>query len=177
MCFETSSNSSFTVFSSLLCVLLSFFSFACSPAEENDPCSPPEENAEYLQRTHSSLSSKGSSCTLPSRYKLCATAAFLQLLTMFWCEVVSYLKYVLVWHYLLGHQNNLDAFCSSLCLQNTYCFLLCFLPQGKRHATQLLWSNSRKNIKNFSSGQAREINKPQGIYHTYPSWTYGSKPL
>lgn len=33
-----------------------------------------------------------------------------------------------------------------------------------------------KNIKNFSSGQAREINKPQG-YHMYPSRTYGSKLL
>lgn len=89
----------------------------------------------------------------------------------------SYLQYVLVWHYLLEDQNNRDAFCSSLCLQNTYCFLLCFLPHRKGHASQLLYSNSRKNIENFSLGQPREINKPQGIYHMYPSGTYGSKLL
>lgn len=95
---------------------------------------------------------------------------------LMWCSK-SYLQYGLVWYYLLGDQNSLDAFCSWLYLQNTYCFLLCLLPQGERDASLLLYSNSRKNIKNFSSGQVRERSKPQGICQPYPSWMYGSTLL
>lgn len=106
---------------------LSLFSFA----EQYSLCSPPEGRAEYLQKTVS-LPSKGSSCTLPRRYKLCEAAAFLWLLTMFWRKAVKvFTQHLLAWYYLLGDQNSSDAFCSWLCLQNTYCFLIS-TPSGKK---------------------------------------------
>lgn len=172
MCFETSSSSSFTAFS-FLCVSC-FHSFPLSAGwslQSKTKCWVFTEDTQLLVFKRLLLQSAQqvqalcNSCISPVTDNV-----------LMWGSK-SYLQYVLEWNYLLGDQNNLDAFCSSLCLQNTYCFLLCFLPQGEGHASQLLYSNLRKNIKDFSSGQAREINKPQGIYHMYPSWTYGSELL
>lgn len=146
MCFETSSSSSFTALSSFL--HMSRFPSSPLPAEwslqsSKRKCWVFTKDTQFLVFKRLLLHSA------QQVQALCNSCFSPVTDNVFMWGSKSYLQYVLVWHYLLGDQNNLDAFCSSLCLQNTYCFLLCFLPQGEGHASQPLCSNSRKKHYKF----------------------------
>lgn len=119
----------FTVFSlHLHFSSISHFSDICSDAL----CRPPEGKAKYLQRTQSLPAFKGlffhSSQKVEVLWSSCISLVTDNVLM--WGSKI-YLQNSLVWYYLLGDQNSLDAFCSQLCLQNTYCFLLSF-PSGRK---------------------------------------------
>lgn len=149
MCFETSSSSSFTV-SSFLC--MSHFPISPLPAEWS--LQPSKRKCWVFPKDTQFLVFKRLLLHSAQQVQALCNSCFSPVtdnVLMWGCK--SYLQYVLVWHYLLGDQNNLDAFCSWLCLQDTYCFLLWFLPQGEGHASQLLCSYSRKNIKISAQGK------------------------